>query len=335
MVTTVVACGDDSDSNASSGSDSSGESSDLSGKTIGILEYIRAVEGVRRPSDATKEAAESIGWTVETTDAQADPKKFVSGMQQFISKGVNGIAIMWIPAEAIAPQLEEAGNADIAVADMLSGPSDLEPWNDVSYDPEALAKLSVEGIVGQIGESGEIYGIIDDTVTNPRLQWAAVKEILAKDYPNIKVVGEHQSDNANLATDISGAVTSAIQKYPDLKLVWTVADAQATPALAAIEQAGKTDDIALVSSNGNSDVLDAIRAGRPVSTVAIGFEEGGYQVVNALLASMAGNELSKSDTTLSLELITKDNVPPKGESFEGTPGFAETYAKKWKSEYGL
>lgn len=300
-------------------------------KSIGILPYIMAVEGNSRPAEAVKAAAEDAGFTADIVDAQGDPKNFTIGMNQFLAEERDAAALMWIPAEAISSSLTQAEEQGMLVGDLLSGPSDLTPWNDISYDVEEMADLNVEAIVALVGEEGEIFGVVDNNVANPRLLWEGIKSRLASEYPGIEVVGEHQSDVQNLVADAQTAVTTAIQQHPDLEAFWAVSDAQGTPMLSAINNSGKA--IGLVSSNGQKEILDAIRDGQPVASVAVGFEQGGYQLVDTFIHLWAGMPIPDDNKSLSLQLITADNVPPAGESFEGEDGYREKYLDRWSTGF--
>lgn len=178
-------------------------------KSIGVLPYIMAVEGNSRPAEGVVAAAEAAGFTADIVDAQGDPKNFTLGMQQFLSEGRDAAALMWIPAEAISSSLPEAEAQGMLIGDLLSGPSDLTPWNDIGYDVEEMADLNADAIVKLVSEEGEIYAVIDANVANPRLLWEGIQARLAANHPGIKIVGTHQSDVQNLVADAQTAVTTA------------------------------------------------------------------------------------------------------------------------------
>lgn len=332
-----AACSSDSDTTTGAGDEADGDSAetaDFTNKDLGILVYIMAVEGNFRPAEGLEEAAKAAGWNPEIVDAQADPAKFVSGMQQFLREDKDAAALLWIPAEAVSAALEEAKEQGMLVGDLLSGPSDLEPWHDISYDVEEMAALNAEAIHELVGDEGTIFAVVDNNVTNPREMWAATKRILAEEHPGIEIVGEHQSNVQNLVQDAQTAVTTTLSQHPDIDAFWAISDAQGTPMLSALETADRTD-VGLISSNGQKEIVDAIRDGRPVASVAIGFEQGAYQLVDSFLHQMADLPVPEENLTLPLQLITGDNVPPAGDRYEGEPGFRERFKERWAEKFGI
>lgn len=334
----LTACGS-SPSSGSTGSSSSGSSpsgsSALSHKSLGLLVYINSVEGNYRPANATEAAAKAAGWTVTRIDGQGNPANFTQAMNQFVQDKLDAAALMWVPANLVAPQLAQAKSQGMKVADLLSGPSNLQPWLDISYNVGAMSDLYVTAFHKAMPNGGTIYGIVDNNVTAPRQLWTEVQQKLKARYPNIRVVGEHQADVQNLNADVSSAVSTALTQYPHLGCFFSVADAEGTPILSALATAHNGKNVCVVSSNGQKEFLDAIRAGRNVTDVAIGFEEGGYQLVDALLAEFAGKPIPAADKQLHLLLIDKSNVPQAGQSYEGQPGYVQMFTSEWKQQYGI
>ena len=119
----LTACGgSDSGGSASSGSASSGSASSGSASGSGSSEDSFVV-GISTPQgaqpilkatvDAFTAAAELDGITVKTLDAQLDPSKQVTDIDQFVAQQVDAIVVYPLDANSLTPALDRAEKAGI------------------------------------------------------------------------------------------------------------------------------------------------------------------------------------------------------------------------------
>ena len=103
-----------------------------------------------------------------------------------------------------------------------------------------------------------------------------------------------------------------LNKHPnkgDIEGVWACWDGPAIGAAAAINAAGRQDEIFVVGHNGDRNTLDIIREGKSAlqATVALDAPEAGRMAGELAMRVVKGEPVPKY-VMLETELISKDNV---------------------------
>ena len=224
---------------------------DLAGKPITLVDVPKLI-GIGYFAATTKgeqEAATELGNVTVTTDAptQADIDQQITFIDNYITKGVNGILFAANDPVAIAPVLHKALDAGIHVVgyDANSTP-DAREWFVNQAQFNGIGKSMVDSMEAEIGDSGA-FAIVTSTFTTPnQARWIAeMQAYQEKCFPNMKWLEtvEAQEDN-NLSFNQS---TTLINKYGDqLKGLFGMTSV-ATPAAAeAVKQAGDCGKISVV-----------------------------------------------------------------------------------------
>ncbi len=224
---------------------------DLAGKPITLVDVPKLI-GIGYFAATTKgeqEAAAELGNVTVTTDAptQADIDQQITFIDNYITKGVNGILFAANDPVAIAPVLHRALDAGIHVVgyDANSTP-DAREWFVNQAEFNGIGKSMVDSMEAEIGDSGS-FAIVTSTFTTPnQARWIAeMQAYQEKCYPNMKWLEtvEAQEDN-NLSFN---QATTLINKYGDQLQGLFGMTSVATPAAAeAVTQAGQCGKVAVV-----------------------------------------------------------------------------------------
>jgi ribose transport system substrate-binding protein len=212
----------------------------LAGKTVGIVATTLETEYHRLLNETAQTTLEGLGATVETCDSQVDTARALECFEGFLQKGVAAII-----TTSSASTVDEA--ADQAIAD-------------------GIIVVQVTGL--DLGESGAV-GISVDNLTIGLEEgrsaglWAAEQwpgeevQALVLDYPEIpdlvargeaivQGIAETNPDVTVVATLVGGlpengvtSVETALQQWPDLRLVTGINDGGNLGAYEALVAAGK------------------------------------------------------------------------------------------------
>lgn len=210
-------------------------------------------------------AGETLG--VETSyvgPAEYDMNAMVAAFDQAIARQPKGIVVFAVEP-ILEPSIEKAVDAGIPVVTILGDLPDtprLAFVGSFQYDLGYVGGLELAEALGGEGEVAILsipsVGMFDDREEGYRAAFA--------EYPGIEVVqvGDTQADTVtsiNTAKDI-------MQRFPDLAAFACTDSTGGIGAATAVEELGRVGDVAIVSMDRNSDVLEKIREGVVTGTVA-------------------------------------------------------------------
>jgi len=296
---------------------------DLAGKPITLVDVPKLI-GIGYFAATTKgeqEAAAELGNVTVTTDAptQADIDQQVTFIDNYITKGVNGILFAANDPVAIAPVLHKALDAGIHVVgyDANSTP-DAREWFVNQAEFNGIGKAMMDSMEAEVGDSGS-FAIVTSTFTTPnQARWIAeMQAYQEKCYPNMKWLEtvEAQEDN-NLSFN---QATTLINKYGDqlngLFGMTSVATPAAAEAVTQANDCGKVAVVGLATPNAmkpyvNSDCVKSVILWNPIDL--------GYAAVYVMRAIVDGT-LKPGSTSVSAGRLGTLQVVNGSEILLGSP----------------
>lgn len=251
--------------------------------------------------DGAEAKAKELGLEITTVDAQDDPAKQVSDIEDLIQQGVDLLIINPTDSASIVAAIESANSADIPVITVDRSAEGGEVVAHIASDNTAGGKMAGELIIEQLGGSGnvvELEGIAGSSAARER--GAGFNEAIGT-AEGIEVVAK-QTANFNRAEGLT-VMENIIQGTPDFQAVFAHNDEMALGALEALEAAGMTDVI-VVGFDATEDAVAAVNDGRMLATVAQKPEEIGAKGVETAQKVLAGESVEEF-IPVDLELITK------------------------------
>ncbi len=253
-------------------------------KLIGIGYFAATTKG-------EQEAAAELGNVTVTTDAPtvADIDQQVTFIDNYITKGVDGILFAANDPVAIAPVLHKALDAGIHVVgyDANSTP-DAREWFVNQAEFNGIAKAMMDSMEAEIGDSGS-FAIVTSTFTTPnQARWIAEMQAYQENcYPDMHWLEtvEAQEDN-NLSFNQS---TTLINKYGDQLQGLFGMTSVATPAAAeAVTQAGECGKVAVIGLATPNAMKPYVNADCVKSVVLWNPIDLGYAAVYVMRAVVDG-----------------------------------------------
>lgn len=246
--------------------------------------------------------AKELGVDLTTVDAQDDPAKQVSDIEDLIQQGVDLVLVNPADSSAVVSAIEAANDAGIPVITIDRSAEGGEMAAHIASDNVAGGKMAGELIIEQLAGKGkvvELEGISGSSAARERGQGFndAIKEA-----SGIEVVAR-QTANFDRAQGLS-VMENIIQSTKDFQAVFAHNDEMALGALEAIEAAG-LKDVIVVGFDATDDAVKAVEEGKLFATIAQKPKKMGEIGVETAVKVLNGE---KVDTFIpvELELIRKE-----------------------------
>lgn len=237
-----------------------------SAQTIGI-----AISTLNNPffvdlRDGAQAAAAEAGVRLVVSDAQNDPNRQLSDIENFIIQGVDLIIVNPTDSAAVVPAIFQANAAGIPVITVDRGADDGQVVTHIASDNVAGGRMAGEFIVERLDGTGnvvELVGIPGTSAARDRGQ--GFNEVVGR-VPGIRVVARQEAgfDRAMGLT----VMENILQAQPRIDAVFAHNDEMALGALTAIEAAGRQGEMIVVGFDATADAVQAVQDGRMAATVA-------------------------------------------------------------------
>ncbi|MDR0722489.1 MAG: ABC transporter substrate-binding protein [Treponema sp.] len=257
----------------------------------------------------TEDKAKELGNVALSFNAppgKVDANVQLQMVEDAITQKMDAILLAPLDKDALSPGVDRAKAAGIKVIiiDSAVGSSNYDAF--LSTDNGAAGRTAADQLATLINGTGKI-AIIN---AQPGAGTAMVRENdfkdqIAKNYPNITIVGTQFSDGdktkaLNIATDFMTA-------NPDLAGIYATNEGSTVGAGNAIEQAGKTDVIKFVGFDWSADTKALIERGVLQATMVQNPYQMGYLGVQAAVDAYNGKPIQKEVDT-GVTVATKDNM---------------------------
>jgi rhamnose transport system substrate-binding protein len=237
-----------------------------------------------------KKAVEEFGGTYkEVGPDAASPDAQVPFINTAAQQGVSALVVSANDPKAICDALNEARDAGVKV---VTFDSDTDPsCRDLFINQataEGIAKVQVDEITKQIGDSGEVAILsAAANATNQNAWIDLMKKDLEANHPNVKLVDTvYGDDDDQKSFDQTAAL---LQKHPDLKGIispTTVGIAAAARYLSTSSSKGK---VALTGLGTPNQMRDYVKDGTVTSFALWNPEDLGYLAAFAAKALVDGD----------------------------------------------
>lgn len=268
------------------------------GKTIGVPVYTllddNEVSIVKWLKQASKDAG--LDWNFIVDDTRADQAAAQTTVQSYVTRKVDAIIDITVPASFIAAQLAAAKSANIPVVGTFTfAPFDETLAVDYSAPLDHDAILMAHYLIGdqqtQRKHMKVKVGMLDaalDVIKPRRAAFLAV----AKPDPNVEIVAQDFGISAtDTVVDATRRAKAMLRRNPEINALWCNYPPIAVPVASAVAQSGKTD-VQVYGHIANSAGVEALRdEGNPlVATTWVDWPFQAYGLVDVLLQVLAGKQ---------------------------------------------
>ncbi|MDO5724352.1 MAG: substrate-binding domain-containing protein [Flaviflexus sp.] len=268
--------------------------SDLAPITVGVTVYDMS-SFLTAGKDGMEEYAKERNIELLWNSASMDVSTQASQVEQFIDQGVDGIVIVPVQQDSLAPQIERAKAAGIPIIDCNAALDSDELSGSVQPDDVKAGRDQAEMLFEAMGGEGNIVILRGPLGGSGEINRGKGNQEALDAYPNIKVLADETANwNRDEAVNRMSNWISAFGD--DIDGVLSQNDDMALGAIQALHEKGMTD-VKVVGIDGIEDGLRAVEDGEMVGT----FLQHGTVQLAAGLAYVA--QLARDDSTEKAELI--------------------------------
>lgn len=288
--------------------------SSFKGKTIGVVFYTLLDENEVSIQKWLNQAAQDAGlnWNFIAVDAKGDQSQAQTAVSSFITRKVDAIVVVVVPAIFINAQLEQAKAAGIPVVGNLMF-AQFDPTVAVDYGPLLdhdallLTHYLMADQKNRRGNGPIKVGVLDAPVSDALVPGRSVFETLIGTDDQFKIVArDYAVSGTNTVQDSTTRAQGMVQANPDINAIFCNYPPIAVPAASGIDQLGKKD-VQVYGRIAQSASVEAIRNGKSslVATSWVDWPYQSYTIIEQVLMVLKGQ---KPNRLLSLTRPVPDVI---------------------------
>jgi ribose transport system substrate-binding protein len=248
-------------------------------------------------ADTMQAEAAKHGYEVLVTSGEFDVARQQNQVKDFIVKRASAIVLCPCDSKSIGPAIQEATASGIPVftADIACLAPGVKVVSHIATDNFGGGKEAARAMIEALGEAGGKIVILDfKPAESCILRVNGFKEVIEqhnRDRETGKVIiaaelpGDGQKDKGYKAAE------DALQAHPDLAGIFAINDPSALGARAALEKAGKADQIVLIGFDGQPEGKQAIKEGKIYADPVQFPDKIGIETVRAIVRHFEGEEV--------------------------------------------
>lgn len=243
--------------------------------------------------------AKKAGYDVIVTDGNMKVEDQRRQVQDFIVKKCKAIVLCPTDALQIGPVIQEANQAGIPVftADLACLDPKAEVVSHIATDNLAGGRQAGEAMIEALGESGGKVVILHFTAAEScQLRVKGFREVIdahnkGRKTGQIEIVSElpGEGDKPKGYT----CTQDALQTTPDLAGIFAINDPSALGAYAALEKAGKAEQVKIIGFDGQPQGKQAIKDGQIYADPIQHPDQIGQLTMKTILQYFAGEQVQK------------------------------------------
>lgn len=283
-----------------------GAAPDDAGIKIGATMLSMQNEFVVNVKDAMDEKANALGVELIVNDAQRSALKQIEQVESFIARGVDAIILNPSEVEASSPAVDMAVRAGIPVVNVNSETSS-QPTAFVGSDDIEAGKIALRFIEEKLDGKGNVVMIQGYMGQAAQIKREKGAHQVLQAAPGLNLLASQTAEWDRAAA--MSLMENWIQSYgSEIDAVFAQNDEMGLGALKALENAGLTDSVIVVSIDGISDALQAVKEGRMDATVFQDARGQGSIAVETAVKIVRGDTTYKEEVFIPFQLVTQSNV---------------------------
>lgn len=242
--------------------------------------------------------------TFVTTDGQGDAVTQSSQVRDLITQGIDVLVITPLETDSLAPVVKAAKDAGIPVV-VHDRTVSTTVDTFIGADNVQAGRTAAQWVVDTLGEGGgtvvEVQGTLGASATIDRHQ--GMEEVFAEN-PDVKVIQSVAADY--MRADAYTAMQDTLQRFGpgEIDVVYTQGDEMGLGALRAIKEAGREDEISVLTFSQPTDDPDKMAELEQLSATVV-YPLNSPEAIVAAAKACLGEELPE---TVSLDAPVIDQA---------------------------
>lgn len=236
------------------------------------------------------------GYEAIVVSGDKDVAKQSNQIKDFIVKKVSAIVLSPCDSKSIIPVIQEANAAGIPVftVDIPCNEPGVKIVTQIATDNYGGGKEGAQAMIEALGEAGGKIAVLHfKQAESCQLRVKGFREVIdahnASGKAKIDIVTELESGGAK---DVGfKAAEDALQANSDLRGIFAINDPAALGARAALEKAGRAQQVVIVGFDGQPEGKQAIKDGKIYADPIQFPDKMGVQIVDAIIRHSKGETL--------------------------------------------
>lgn len=289
----------------------------MKGKRVALVPMAMGFDLAQGWAAILKREVEAFGGVFETRDPNWSVEAGAQAITELISSEnkPNVLIVMSPDLNSYSKLMKKAQKEGIYVV-LVDNPANFKADAYVGGDWTKLGMLEAEAVIKGCGpNSSKKIGLVQGDQVNATslYQYAGIMKVLEQ-HPDFQVVAKPDSNWD--ATTSRNVTTTMLQQNPDICGIIDFWDGDATGAAAAIRDAGKQDQVYLVTTGGGEEnaTCGNIQSGNfdaVVSTELYNESEAMVAIIKYLLQSGQPPGTASPYIYSLMSTITKENMHPR------------------------
>jgi ribose transport system substrate-binding protein len=254
---------------------------------------------------AAKELGVTIHWQgpLKEDDRQVQ----IQTVQNFVSRGVDAIALAPLDSRSLIPSVKTARNRHIPVIIFDSDLGSDEYESFVATDNTEGGRLGAKRLAEVMGGKGKVillrYAEGSASTTNREEGFLQGMKKYGK---NIQIVSSNQYAGVTIEKALQVA-QNLLNRYPDVGGVFCANETSAQAMLRALQMANKAGKVKLVGFDANETLVNALKKGEVHGLALQDPFNMGYLAVATATQALRGERYEKRIDT-GVQMVTPDNM---------------------------
>lgn len=255
--------------------------------------------------------------------AQPDPKAQIAAIEDYLKRGIKGIAFATTEPAALTPVIQKAQADGVACITLDTDAPATGRVALVTAGDHAMGVTAGRALVEALSAGGQARGqmvIVSAATPEAQERLAGFNEVLSTESGITRLnTIEHQGS----AESARGLALNAIMQYPGLSILFAADADSAVGCAGAVSQQGRKDQIKIVAIGETSQVMRLVGDGTIAVAVAPRLYQTGKQAVTLLwmlihkgkaqaLRSLPANQVLE----VGADLIIASDLTDRRASFE-------------------
>lgn len=246
--------------------------------------------------NVTSEAAKH-GYEVIVVDGNRDVQKQANQIDDFLIQNVAAIILNPCDRVSIGTAVAKANKAGVPVftCDLKCVAEGAQIVSHVGTDNLQGGKLAGEAMVEALGDEGGKVLIVHFPQANScQLRVQGFKEVVDAHNgksPTGKIEVVAELDGGGVRDEGFKVTEDTLQAHPDLRAIFAINDPSALGARAALEKAGKQDDVVIIAFDGQPEGKQAIKDGKIYADPIQFPDQIGQKTVQLIMNYFRGKEV--------------------------------------------
>jgi ribose transport system substrate-binding protein len=253
---------------------------------------------------AAKERRVRLLWNGPASEVDFAPQ--IDIVEEFIKRGVDGLALAPNHGKALAPAVEKAMQRSIPVTIFDSGIETDTYISYVSSDNYQGGVLGAERLAQRLKEKGKValLGVADGSVSTSERE-KGFRETLESRYPGIQLVA-FEYGMGDQARSLAAA-EKMLNSHHDLDGLFASNESSTLGAVQGVKGLKRTGQVLVVGFDSSPTLIEDLRAGVLDSLVHQDPFMIGYEAVRTLHDKLSGKTPERRVTT-KVYLVTRENL---------------------------